>query len=141
MCSRKITCTRCGHETGETEEQIRSNPQPCPQCGSEERTVHVGVSDELKLDVKEKIRRKIKVDSYKSKDKIRNILVSGDDLHRNSGKWVKKERVIDRDNDSYKEIVTDPTTGEVMHRCEEALSDHQDHGSAKKKRDNDDEKA
>jgi|SRR4030042_4570078 predicted RNA-binding Zn-ribbon protein involved in translation (DUF1610 family) len=141
MCSRKITCTRCGHETGETEEQQNSHPQPCPHCGSEERTVHVDVSDDLKVDVKEEVVRKIKVDSYRSKDKIRNVLFSGDDLHHQSGKWNKKERVIDRDNDSYKEIVSDPTTGEVIHRCEERLSDHQGHGSAKKKRDNDNEKA
>ena len=120
---------------------MNSNPQPCPHCSSEERTVHVVVHDDIKLDVKESIRGKAKDDSYRSKEKIRKDFFSGDDLHHKSGKWYKRERVIDKDNHSYKEIVSDPTTGKVIHHCEESLSDHQGHGSAKKKRDIDDEKA
>jgi len=60
--------------------------------------------------------------------------LSGDDLHRDSGKWMKKERVIDREKDLYREVVTDPETGKITHRCEEPLSKHHGHGSAKKKR-------
>lgn len=40
---------------------------------------------------------------------------SGDDLHRNSGRWMKVVRVIDRDNDHYSETVTDPETGEIVY--------------------------
>ena len=32
----------------------------------------------------------------------------GDDLHRATGKWMHLERTIDRENDQYKEVVTDP---------------------------------
>jgi len=53
------------------------------------------------------------------------------DLHWKSGKWMKLERIIDRAKNWYKEVVTDPRTGEVVHRCEEPLSDHKGHGSAK----------
>ena len=45
---------------------------------------------------------------------------------------MRLERVIDREKDSYKEIVTDPITGEVTHHCGEPLSKHQGYGSAKK---------
>lgn len=138
MSSRKVTCTSCGKETGETEEQINSNPQPCPHCESMEKTVHIFVHDEVKLDVKESLRGKAKDDSYRSKDKLRRDFFHGDDLHRESGKWYKKDRVIDKDNDHYKEVFIDPETGEINHECEEPLSEHRNHGSAKNK---DDKKA
>ena len=55
----------------------------------------------------------------------------GDSLHRNSGKWMKLRRVIDRDNDWYEETVINPETGNVIHDCNEPLSAHRGHGSAK----------
>lgn len=58
-------------------------------------------------------------------------VVSGDDLHRNSGKLMKLERTIDRENDLYHEIVTNPSTGEIVHECKEPLSEHKGHGTAK----------
>lgn len=48
-------------------------------------------------------------------------------------KMTKLYRLIHRDNDLYREKVVDPDTGEVIHFCEEKLSDHKGHGSAKKK--------
>ena len=33
--------------------------------------------------------------------------LSGDDVHRKSDKWIKKERLIDRAKDHYKEVITD----------------------------------
>jgi hypothetical protein len=59
--------------------------------------------------------------------------VKGDDLRKKSGKWYTKERIIDRKNDLYKEIVRNPETGEIIHHCEELLSKHIGHGSAKVK--------
>jgi hypothetical protein len=55
----------------------------------------------------------------------------GDDLHRKTGRWMHLQRVIDRARNWYSEVVTDPETGKVVHRCEEPLSDHRGHGSAK----------
>lgn len=46
-------------------------------------------------------------------------------------KIVRRERLIDRDNDVYKERVSDYESGEVIHECEEPLSQHVNHGSAK----------
>ena len=48
-------------------------------------------------------------------------------------KVVHRGRTIDRDNDRYFEKITDYETGEIIHHCEEPLSQHQGHGSAKKK--------
>jgi hypothetical protein len=58
---------------------------------------------------------------------------SGDDLHRKSGKWMTKQRIIDWTNDRYKELVADPETGQTIHSCDEPLSKHHGHGSAKKR--------
>lgn len=131
MNSRKIICTNCGADTGEIEGQANSNPQPCPHCGSMEKTILVKIEEEVQA--KESLRGKVKDDNYRSKDKTRRDFFHGDDLHKESGKWYKKERIIDKDNDYYKEVVTDPETGEVIHECEEPLSVHRDHGYAKNK--------
>ena len=56
----------------------------------------------------------------------------GAHFHRDSGTWRKQERVINRDTDSYREVFTD-ADGREVHRCEEPLSAHRGHGSAKKR--------
>jgi hypothetical protein len=56
---------------------------------------------------------------------------TGEDLHRATGSWNKLDRLIDREGDRYREVVTNPETGEVIHSCDEPLSKHKSHGSAK----------
>ena len=56
---------------------------------------------------------------------------AGDDLFRDTGEWLSLQRVIDRENDLYKERISNPQTGEVIRYREEPLSQHQGHGSAK----------
>lgn len=50
------------------------------------------------------------------------------------GKLVNRQRLIDRQNDKYIEIVIDEDTAQVLHYCNERLSEHRDHGSAKSKK-------
>lgn len=57
----------------------------------------------------------------------------GWDLRKSFGDWVKKVRRIDRDEDTYFERVEDED-GNVIHHCEEPLSKHRGHGSAKPNR-------
>jgi hypothetical protein len=45
---------------------------------------------------------------------------------------VRHERLIDRQNNRYSEKVTARDTGEVIHHCDEPLTDHTGHGSDKK---------
>jgi hypothetical protein len=56
----------------------------------------------------------------------------GDDFHRDTGTWRKRERVIDRDADRYREVITDAEGNEVR-RCDEPLSQHRGRGDAKRK--------
>lgn len=67
--------------------------------------------------------------------------VTGDDVRRSTGTWVKHDRVIDRENNRYKEDVVDPKTGEVIHHCDEPLSEHTGHGDAKETRKPEDSQA
>lgn len=43
-------------------------------------------------------------------------------------------RVMDRDGDRYVETVTMRETGEVIHHCDELLSEHIGHGSSRRER-------
>lgn len=47
------------------------------------------------------------------------------------GIWSNRLKMEDKRSDKYLEIVTNPETGEILHRCKEPLSQHRGHGSAK----------
>ena len=72
--------------------------------------------------------------SRRGKDKVRGEQVVGDVYAHATKKWNRKERLIDRDKDWYSEKIIDSETGEILHFCEEPLSKHQGHGSAKRPR-------
>lgn len=57
------------------------------------------------------------------------------ELHRDTGRMAKVRRGINRDTNSYFEVITDLETGEIIRECIEPLTDHQDRGSAKRKGD------
>jgi hypothetical protein len=57
----------------------------------------------------------------------------GPDMSYLLGKHVFKQRMIDRDNNRYFEHIEEYENGEVVHHCDEPLSEHRGHGSAKKK--------
>jgi hypothetical protein len=55
----------------------------------------------------------------------------GDDIHRKTGRLSKIERIIDREHDKYRELITDSETGDVLRECNEPLTQHVRRGSAK----------
>ena len=101
---------------------------PCPACGSMVRMIEVSITDSLEFH--ESLGFKQKRPGYK---KPIAEGVSGDEFFRKESKWVKKERLIDRQANLYRENVTDPVTGEVIHHCDEPLDQHTGHGGAKLK--------
>jgi hypothetical protein len=105
----------------------------CPNCGSDEITIFLSFSNNLGDNLKDCLKGKSVDSSLPSKKKIRKEFVVGADKRKCDDKWMEKLRVIDKENDFYKEEVIDPSTGEVIHHCEEKLSEHFGHGSAKKK--------
>jgi hypothetical protein len=123
-----VQCGNC--ELPLPEDRNEQHRQPCPSCGSIRRIFNHAVTDIIHL--KEMWEMKIKTPSYTGKGHFRIEQQVGDDLHRRSGRWFKKERIIDRENDRYFEKITDPETGCVIHHCNESLTQHFGHGSAKR---------
>jgi hypothetical protein len=120
-----ISCASC--ETVLDEVADGEPRQPCHRCGSRLRIMAVEIEE--RIEVHEMIGvegRRQGAKEFAFQDR------SGDEFGVKVQRWLKKVRVIDRENDQYREKVWDADTGEVIHGCEEPLSQHFGHGSAKK---------
>lgn len=117
-------CTKCDviYNQQDTSPDLIS----CPSCGSPQA---LNISVEDNIHIHEWIRKVDKLAGLKEPIAERII---GDELTRDTGKWSHKERVIDRMNNSYYEIVINKETGDVIHYCKEPLDQHFGHGSDSK---------
>ena len=120
-------CTDCGNaleSTGATGDSSRS----CPACGSIRRTLSASVTESViaRDGMRMKAKRPGQKEPYLETRSEPSYSV---DLQ----KYVHLERVVDRDADRYSEKVTIYEDQSVIHECNEALSEHQNHGSAKPK--------
>ncbi|MFT3916567.1 MAG: hypothetical protein QM704_21555 [Anaeromyxobacteraceae bacterium] len=95
-------------------------------CGETARTIHEEIGDHCHAHD----RVGFKVKQPGKKDPVLEGL-SGDEIRKATGGWVKKDRLIDREHDRYVEHVVDIETGEVLRNCDEPLSEHVGHGSDK----------
>ena len=122
-----VKCKDCGRILDEPSNTQIDESAPCPSGGSKPRHFEIGIS------VTVEAHAKLGIKARRGGKSGRPFLesVSGDDLYRKTGRWMSLERVVDRENNKYKEVVSDPETGEVVHHCEEPLSQHKGHGSAK----------
>jgi hypothetical protein len=116
-----MSCMECGAPI-----QPEAAADPCPRCGSRDRSL--AASDTVVFALHEQVRLEQWNDVKRGR--WRRQLIVGEELSERTGEWVHKERLTDRDNNHYRERITD-ATGEVIHECEEPLSQHRDHGSAK----------
>ena len=121
-----VTCEACGRVLDEPPNV--EIPAPCPACGCNERHVYVTATDSAT--VRERTRLKAKRPG-ESRPFLEHV--QGDDLHRDSRTWMHLARTVDRENDRYSERIVDPATGTVVHECDEPLSEHWGHGSAKRR--------
>lgn len=127
----RLTCADCGAEL--PIEWIRPplRTNVCPKCGSEKKKIYLYLHEEVQLDLKESLDLKTKDHTKPSKKNPRVHLSIGDEVRKKDGKWLKKERRIDKNADRYRELLIDPATGEVLRDVDEPLSKHTGHGSAK----------
>lgn len=124
-----VTCRNCRIHLGADTSIRPESRQPYPGCGSMLRSIHVTPIH----DMLPRFREKLSVKGRHTGGKKPFIeQVHADDLHRDTGTWRHLSRVIDRGNDLYWEVVRDQATGEVVHECREPLSEHRDHGAAKR---------
>jgi hypothetical protein len=123
----KHACSQCGKTLSEG---IRI----CPDCRCENQTVTVEIEDSMSVhdNLKGKVGPKRKMSPTSKRKKYPYEFYVGEERCMDRKKWVNKEQILDRENDKYKEKVVDLDTNEVIHECEEPLSDHINHGSAKK---------
>ncbi len=130
MTPRTVTCGNCGISVNDDTQ--KENKELCPNCGSILRNVHITVNDSATA--YDSLRVKQKDPSKKSKDKLRVDSFSGYERSHMLNKIVEKQKVIDKNNNRYHEKIIDPDTKEVIHECNEKLSDHKNHGYAKLKK-------
>jgi len=129
-----IKCSDCG--TALPDEWISSKKKNnCSQCGSSAKTINLNIVENVGIEIHDCLEGKVKNINYNSKRNPRYEFIEGDDVRKSDGKWMKKTRIIDKNNNKYLEIITDPETNEVIHSCEEPLSEHFNHGHAKFKKD------
>ncbi len=124
----QMHCAACGNAIDEPTNTLPVDRKPCPTCGSLARNLSVSLHETLLI--REKWGMKHKRHGHK---KPIYESVSGDDLHRDTRQWNKLTREIDRENNRYKEVITNPESGKVLRHCEEPLTDHFNRGSAKPK--------
>jgi hypothetical protein len=114
----KIFCSDCNSVLLNLEDR-------CNNCGSNKKTINL-----LFIDNMPEIRECLSFKCYKETRKKPILeVIQGDQIKRSTGEWVKKTREIDRKNDRYYEHVEG---ADGAHHCEEKLSKHRGHGSAKK---------
>ncbi|MBN1662581.1 MAG: hypothetical protein JW943_03160 [Deltaproteobacteria bacterium] len=116
-------CKKCGAILSEPKYEPRS---PCPVC-EEKGRIHDEVLDEEAC-IYDHMRMKGK---HEGKGKPFFDARVGADFYVKEIEWRHLERVIDRDNNLYIEVIKDVKTGKVIKEVREPLTDHQDHGSAK----------
>jgi hypothetical protein len=107
-----------------------SSINTCPGCGVQLSLVAIGVKDEGGITLREKLKAKVR-HGLPGTVKPHLEKTVGDDLQRSTGQWLNLERTVDRENDYYRERLTNPQTGEVLDK-QERLSEHQGHGAAKR---------
>lgn len=118
-------CPRCKFEYNR---EVRND---CPKCGY--KIVKVSLEANIKVDVRMQYRGK----SHKKINKRPSFeFKGGQEFSHSKGKYVNRDNKIDREKNKYTEKVSDRETDEIIHECKEKLSEHFNHGSAKKLKNN-----
>lgn len=132
--STELHCAAC-NEPLPVEQLAPGAPQtPCPKCGSTAQHVTLKFFDTVTTKVRDTLKGKLKDPSRTGKAKVRQEFVYGADKRHSKDDYVYKERVIDKDNNRYRELVKEEDTGEIIRDIDQPLTDHTGHGSAKFKK-------
>ncbi len=119
----KSICLKCD---ATLYEPIGSMRVPCPACGELSRKFFREANE--KVFFRDVMEMKGK---HGGKGRPFFEAKTGDNFYFKEEKWNHLEQIVDRDNDLYIKIITDPETGEVIRNERKPLSEHQGHGSAK----------
>lgn len=120
----KYSCKHCKKELKETE-------IPCPYCGKSGREILLEEFVNIEIFDSSLHKKKVPV-KFKNKKHVAVELFTGAEKSEKLNRYMQKIRMIDRENNRYLEIVVDPKTKETLRYCDEPLTQHWGHGSAKK---------
>ena len=123
---RRTLCGECAAVLDERSDLAVEQRRPCPSCGSLARRFELELAGSVDLRSALGLKARHEGDSRPFVEHF-----SGADFSTRWRRWMDKVRRIDRANDRYDEVVTDPQTGEVMHETHEPLSQHRGHGSVR----------
>lgn len=130
MTGSGYTCAKCGESLESID--LAAKPRiPCPRCGSTSRASTETIIESLRTF--DSLGGRLKRPSLPSDKKLRWKSFNGYEFSYARQKMVHKVSMFDKDTDEYVERVTDIETGEIIHECVEPLSEHVEHGTAKKK--------
>jgi DNA-directed RNA polymerase subunit RPC12/RpoP len=125
-----VWCGGCGRQLEEPPSTPAGERIACPDCGSQVRKFGVEITSAV--EVRAGVRAKARSGKAgKPGGRPWMTLLSEPSWSRRYNKWMERLKVEDRRHDRYTEVVRDPDTGEITHECEEPLSEHQGHGSAR----------
>lgn len=112
-----------------------SQIKECPNCKGTSLSFKIVIEDQISFDLHETLKtdQKIKKNGMKTK-RIKTF--EGADWCVQRNKFVDKKRIVDEENDHYYEKVMDGE--EILRDCDEKLSAHRGHGSAKFKKEGND---
>jgi hypothetical protein len=120
------TCGSCGVPSDESLDTPEAR-HACVACGSRARVFAVSIEEAITL-------RSGLGFKHKRPGRKKPIAegFSRPETARSTGAVVERKMHIDREKDRYTETVTEYESGTVIHHCDEKLSGHTGHGSAKK---------
>lgn len=124
-----VRCANCKTVLDEPSDTPFDKRIPCPVCGATSRHFECVATEVVGVYTGGRMKAK----HANEKDPFIEER-SGSDLYRKTGKIMDRSITIDRQHDLYKEIIKDPRTGEIVHCCEEPLSQHIGHGDTKHKK-------
>jgi hypothetical protein len=127
-----VHCNSCGALLAE-ETALAEPLQPCPVCGSTARRFDAKVVAKCEAEALLGVEGRRAGLSRREGWFIRDFTRLVAQVSR-GGALAYHTRLMDRDADRYIETVTMRETREVVHHCDEPLSAHEGHGSARRQR-------
>ena len=125
-----VWCGECGEQLDESPSTPIEERIPCPNCDSKNRKF--GVEINSVVEVRSGLRAKARSgEAGKPGGKPWMTTMSEPSWSRDRQKWLHREKTENRRDDRYTEVVWDPDTGKIVHQCDEPLSEHRGHGSAR----------
>ena len=104
--------------------------QSCTECGSRRFVVSSTITEDIQ--VRESMHVRVKDPRYSSERNPRVRFNVGASYWREGKKWMYREMCVDKVQGQYREVISDPETGEVIRQCEEPLPKHRGRGDDKR---------